>query len=210
MNLRTTVLALIIFILLAAPGLAVTYKSSDGALALSASRIDVTSNALTATGKAHIHWADVAAKTVLDANAEKMVIAMMPELASGSKAASAKGAKSRMVIKSAVLTGPVKMTYISTDASGKSTVTANADNADFDGISNLAHLTGNVKIVNDNPAMFSAPATMSGDKATLNLKPSGPDDFRFRVETSPGVSTITATPKPAAPKEEKKADEAAK
>lgn len=196
MNLRAAALALIIFLLLAVPGLAVTYKSTDGTLTLNAGQIDIFSDKLVATGKAHIHWVDAASKTVLDANAEKMVVTTMPEQVP--PAAPAKGAKApkpRTTIKSAVLTGPVKLTYVMTDANGKSTITANADNADFDGKANLAHLVGNVRIVNDNPALFSAPASMSGDKATLNLKPSGPDDFRFRVESSPGASNITVTPK---------------
>lgn len=212
MHTRAIALALIILVLLVGPTLAVTYKSADGTLALSASRIDVTSNGLTAVGKAHILWADKAAKTVLDADAEKMLITLMPEPAPDPKAAPPKGAKATksMVVKSATLTGPVKMVYVVTDAEGKSTTTANADNADFDGVTNLARLVGRVKIVNENPALFSEPATMTGDKATINLKPSGPDDFRFRVETNPGVSTITVTPKPTAPKEEKKAGETAK
>jgi lipopolysaccharide export system protein LptA len=197
MNLRAAALALIIFLLLAAPGLAVTYKSTDGTLTLNAGQIDIFSDKLVATGKAHIHWVDAPKKTTMDADAEKMVVTTMPEqTAPAAPAKGAKAAKSaRMTIKSAVLTGPVKLIYVMTDANGKSTITANADNADFDGKANLAHLTGNVRIVNDNPAMFSAPASMTGDKATLNLKPSGPDDFRFRVESSPGVSNITVTPK---------------
>jgi len=89
------------------------------------------------------------------------------------------------------------MVYTTVDANGViSKTTATADSADFDGATNLAHLVGNVKITNDNPALFAEPAVMVGDKATVNLAPNpGPDDFRFRVESSPGVSSITVTPK---------------
>lgn len=198
MNLRAAALALIVFLLLAAPAFAVSYKSSDGLLNLEAAKIDVLSDKLIATGKAHVHWVDTIRKINVNANAEKIVVATMPEQVPAPKAPPAKGAKAakpRTTIKTATFTGPVTMVYVITDATGKSTITANCDNADFDGIANLGYLVGNVKIVNDNPSMFSVPATMNGDKATINLKPSGPDDFRFRVETSPGVSSITATPK---------------
>jgi lipopolysaccharide export system protein LptA len=199
MKSRAAALALIIFILLTVPALAVTYKSSDGTMVLHATEIDVHQHGFTATGNAHIQYVDTVKKTTMNADAKKMVVTFMTEQVPATGTDPAKGAKApkaRTTIKSAVLTGPVDMTYIATDANGKSTIKATADNADFDGISNLAHLTGNVKIVNDNPAQFSAPATMTGDKATLNLKPSGPDDFRFRIETSPGMSSITVTPKP--------------
>ena len=205
MKLRAAALALMIALVAAAPGLAVTYKSSDGTMTLNANQIDILAHGFVATGNARIHYMDPAKKTTMDANAKKMVVTMMNEqpAAAAAPAKDAKKAKTAsMAIKSAVLTGPVKMVYVSTDANGKSTVNASADNADFDGLSNLAHLIGNVKITNDNPAMFSAPATMSGDKATLNLKPSGPDDFRFRVESSPGTSEITVTPTPSPKKAE--------
>lgn len=197
MNLRAAALALIILVLLAAPGLAVNYKSADGTLTLNAGQIDIHSDKLVATGKAHIRWVDGVRKTVMDADASKMVITIMSEQTTpAANSKNPKAAKSvRTVIKSAALTGPVKMVYVTTDASGKSTITANADNANFDGKANLACLLGNVRIVNDNPALFSSAATMNGDKATINLKPSGPDDFRFRIETSPGNSSISVTPK---------------
>lgn len=198
MKLRAAALALIIMALLAAPVLAVNYESADGTLKLSAGRIDIGTNRLVAVGNAHIHYFDSIKKTTMDADAAKILVTTMQQQPVAPKATvkGAKAPRATTAVKTAVLSGPVKMIYITVDSSGKATITANADNADYDGITNLAHLTGDVKIVNDNPTLFSAPATMSGDVATLNLKPSGPDDFRFRVESSPGTAAVTVTPKP--------------
>ncbi len=181
--------ALCAFVLVA-PGFASTYKSQDGALVVSARAIDMKADALVASGKAHVHYADSVAKSILEVDAEKITVVIAKKSATNSN--------SKTALKSAVLAGPVKLVYTSPDSNGSiSKITATADCADFDGVTNLAHLTGNVKIVSVNPSMFVEPAVMVGDKATVNLMPNpGPDDFRFRIESSPGVSTITVTPKP--------------
>jgi lipopolysaccharide export system protein LptA len=193
-SIRSIFLSGLAMLMLVTPGLAATYKSSDGTLQLSAATIDVKANAFVAVGKAHVRFADPVAKTSLEADADKITVVVSST--QGGK--TVKGAIGGTSIKSATLAGPVKMVYTFPDSSGSiSKVTATADNADFDGATNMAHLTGHVKIVNENPAIFAEPAVMVGDKATVNLSPDlTPEDFRFRVESSPGVSTITVTPKP--------------
>lgn len=196
MNLRADVaFVLAAACLMVTPGLAASYKSPDGSLTLSARTIDVNSDRLIAVGKAHVHRADAVNKTTLDAEADKIVVVVAST--PGGKAVK-KSPVGKTAIKSADLTGTVKLVYRAVDANGvTSKITATSDNADFDGATNLAHLVGNVKITNENPALFAEPAVMAGDKATVNLTPNpGPDQFRFRVESSPGVSTITVTPKP--------------
>jgi lipopolysaccharide export system protein LptA len=184
----------IVALALVTPGPAATYKSSDGTLTMSARTIDMRADALLASGKAHVRFADPVAKASLEADADKITVVV----GSSKSGKTAKGAIGGAALKSATLAGPVTMVYTFPDSGGGiSKITATADNADFDGATNMAHLTGHVKIVNENPAIFAEPAVMVGDKATVNLSPNpGPEDFRFRVESSPGVSTITVTPKP--------------
>jgi lipopolysaccharide export system protein LptA len=167
----------------------VTGGSSDGRIGWAARVVEMRAdNAIVASGQAHLRYSDPAAKTTLDAYAEKMTI--VTEAVKPSRGGS--------IVKSASMAGPVKIVSTFPDSSGAiSTVTATADSADYDGATNIAHLAGNVKIVNENPAIFAEPAVMVGDKATVNLSPNvRPEDFRFRVESSPGLSTITVTPKP--------------
>lgn len=194
MNARATVLYIMITAcLLVTPGYATTYKSTDGTLTLNARTIEGTESKLVAMGKAHVHSSDPVAKTTLEADAEKIVVI----LGTAKDKKAAKGVVAGTSISRADLSGPVKMVYMFHDTNGGlAKVTATADNADFDGATNLAHLVGDVKIVSENPSLFSEPAVMAGDKATVNLTPNpGPDAFRFRVESSPGVSSITVTPK---------------
>lgn len=184
-------------ILLVTPGLAATYKSPDGALSVSARVIDVNAKADTfvASGKAHVSFKDPVAKTSLVADAEKITVV----IGSIKNAKSGKGVAGTS-LRSATLEGPVTMVYTFTNsAGGVSKITGTADNADYDGESQIAHLNGHVKIVNDDPSLFAQPAVMTGDRAAVNLAPNpSPDGFRFRVESSPGMSTITVTPKPKA------------
>ena len=165
-----------------------SFKAPDGSLSLEARTIEGNENRLVASGSAHIRTHDSATKTTLDAYAAKIVVAIM-KVPKGSKGSP---------IRSADMTGPVKMVYVTVDPSGVTSKTiATADSADFDGTANVAHLVGNVKITNENPALFSQPAVMCGDRATVNLTPNlGPDGVRFRLESSPGASTITVTPRP--------------
>ena len=61
----------------------------------------------------------------------------------------------------------------------------------------MAYLTGNVKIVSENPAMFAEPSVMTGDEAVVNLKPNlGPEEFSFSIKSSSGASKVEVTPKP--------------
>lgn len=198
---KIAIICVLAAFLLVMPGLAATYKSPDGSAVLSAKSIGARAdNVLVADGKPHLHYAATDAKTTLEADANKMVVAFVVGKKAAKGAAAAASTKSVTAsIKSAKLTGPVTIVYTFPDTKngGISRITATADDADFDGVANVAHLTGHVKIVNDNPAIFAEPAVMSGDKATVNLNLApGPDELRFRVESSPGVSSITVTPKP--------------
>lgn len=190
MSLRNAIVCIVAASLMVTPGFATTYKSPDGTLTLSARSVEIYTDKLVAAGKAHVKWVDPQTKATLEADAEKIVA----KVAVGKGAKPAKGSTP---VQSADLTGPVKMVYTIVDANGAtSKIVATADSADFDGATNLAHLVGHVKITNENPAVFAEPAVMVGDKATVNLAPNpGPDDFRFRVESAPGVSSITVTPK---------------
>lgn len=203
---RAAILAILAVGLLVTPGLSAAYKPSgkaaakpavasmpkfataDGSFLLEARTVEGNENKLVAAGSAHIRSHDAVTKTTLDAYATKIVVSV---------ARVPKG-KTGTPIKSAELTGPVKMVYVAVDPSGvMSKTVATADNADFDGTANVAHLVGHVQITNENPALFYQPAVMCGDRATVNLSPNlGPDDVRFRVESSPGTSSITVTPKP--------------
>ena len=203
---RAAILAILAVGLLATPGFPAAHKSavkpavqpashaltnvelSDGKLLIEGKTLEGSDNKLVAIGKAHVRSHDPIAKTTLDAYAEKIVviIAKVPKGKTGSP------------VKSANLTGPVKMVYVAVDSAGVTSKTiATADSADFDGTANVAHLVGNVKITNENPALFSEPAVMCGDRATVNLAPNvGPDDVRFRLESPSGTSTVTVVPKP--------------
>ena len=139
------------------------------------------------SGSAHIETVDKATKTTFEADASKITTTFF----SAKIKAQGLGA-----VKNATMQGRVKLVYVTVDASGNPVkTTATADKATYDGADRLAHLTGNVKIVSENPAVFAEPAVMTGDTAVVNLKPNlGPDEMRFRVESSPGQSTIEVTP----------------
>lgn len=200
MNARTAVLFIMVAAcLLVTPGLAATYKptkymSPDGTVALEARVVEVGDSKAVASGKAHVRRSDPTNKAiVMEAYAEKIVVTLLP--AQSKK--TAKGLMAGGSIKSVDFTGSVKMVYAGPDSSGAMTkMTACADTATFDGATNMAYLVGNVRITNENPSLFAQPAVMAGDKATVNLSPNlGPDAYRFRVESSPGVSSVTVTPK---------------
>lgn len=197
---KAAVLVMVAMCLLVTPGLAASYKSLDGSVALSAKSIGATAgDVLVADGKVHLHYASTDAKTTLEADADKIVAVLIQRKKSAKGATGVGSTKSvTSAIKSATLTGPVTMvcTFPDEKNGAITKITATADDADFDGATNVAHLTGHVKIVSENPAIFDGPAVMVGDKATVNLTPNlGPDQFRFRVESTSGLSTITATPK---------------
>ena len=157
----------------------------------SASEISYTSSSVVLNGSAHVLSQDKVTKKSFDAIAKKMIV----NFYSGNGKAKVSGLAS---VKSAVMDGPVKIVYTEVDASGNTVkTTATADSATYDGGDQMVHLVGNVKIINENPAEFEEPAVMMGDTATVNLKPNlGPDDLRFKVESTSGVSSIQLTPKP--------------
>jgi len=169
---------------------AASYKSTDGSLVVNASDIGYGTGRVIATGSAYVKQVDKIKKTTFEAYAAKIVVifAETPVASAGVNKTS---------IKSADLSGPVKLIYVTVDPKGvTSKVTSTADNANYDGKSQLAYLKGHVNITNENSSLFDTPAVMTGDKATVNLDPNlGPDDIRFKVESAPGLSTITATPK---------------
>lgn len=171
----------------------ITYKLTDGnSIVVSASTIDTIvgkgnkPSMLVMTGSAHFKAFSKTGDTTMSAEAKKITVLMSKE------PGNAQGAFS--VIKSAEMSGPVTLIYTTIDPTTKvkAVTTATSDNANYDGTTRTAYLTGNVKILNENPTLFEGPAVMTGDKATIDLTPG---QSHIRVETSPGVSTIEATPK---------------
>ncbi len=162
---------------------------SGSTIVISATEIEgIGSNKLVLRGKARFKSFDKATNTTLDVSADKIVVLLLT-------AADAL----RNMVKSAELIGSPKIVNTSVDSStGKLvTTTATSTTAVYDGVQQIAILKGNVRIENENPAMFDGPAVLTGDEATVNLKSSlGPEEFRFRVKSEPpGVSTIQVVPK---------------
>lgn len=105
-------------------------------------------------------------------------------------------------IGTAELSGSVALVYESSDAGGKRVrTTASSDAATYNGAEEAVYLKGSVKVRIEDPALFEGPGEMTGDEAMVRLGAKlGPEDVRFRISSSEGVSTIRATP---APKQEK-------
>lgn len=167
-----------------------TYTSPDASVVVTASTIELAQNrVVVAAGRARVVAVDKAAGTKLEADAAKIQVVFV----GGPGARPGIGS-----VSSAEMAGPVKIVYTSVKPGEPiTTVTANADSAVYDGKTGIAKLTGNVKITSDDPSRFAAPAVMTGDVASVNLRADlGPEDFRFRLESSPGVSRIEVTPKP--------------
>lgn len=165
-----------------------SYQLADGStLNISASTFDfLGTSKIVLRQNARVKMINSAARTMFDAQASKIVVSLAP--ASGKPGATA------TAIESVDMTGPVDMLYTAVDPKTgvRSTTTARSDSAFYDGSTQMATLTGSVKVTGDNPYAF----TMQGDKATVNLKPEiGADELRFKVESSPGVSRIEVTPK---------------
>lgn len=162
---------------------------SGNTIVISAVEIEgIGSTKLVLKGKAHVKSFDKTTNTTLDAAADKIVVMLLT---------ATDGA--RNIIKAAELTGSPKIVYTSIDSStGKPvTTTATSTTATYDGVQQVAFLKGNVRIENENPALFEGPAVLTGDEATINLKSSlGSEEVRFRIKSEPpGVSTIQAVPK---------------
>ena len=168
------------------------YKTPDGStIFVSASKIaGFGSPKLVMTGNAQVKRSSKVTNTTFEAEGAKMTVVLFEQ----------KGAKSATPgiagVKSADIAGPVKLVYITNDpASGNKTITTvTGNNATYNGTTQLAHIIGNVKLVSDNPAVFESPGVLTGESATINLKPKlGEDEFRFEIEGSP--SRIELTPK---------------
>lgn len=146
------------------------------------------------TGDVHFWSANKVAKTAIDIRSSKMTV----QTASGAKT----HATGLDLVKSADFVGPVKIVYSSVATDGTPTkTTAEADNATYDGATKLVHLVGNVKITQEDRSQYEEPVVATGDKATVNLKQElGADEFRFRMESSPGLSKIEVTPAQKEPK----------
>jgi lipopolysaccharide export system protein LptA len=162
---------------------------SGNTIVISAVEIEgIGSTKLVLKGKARVKSFDKKTNTTLDAAADKIVVMLLT---------ATDGA--RNIIKAAELTGSPKIVYTSIDSStGKPvTTTATSTNATYDGVQQIAFLKGNVRIENENLALFEGPAVLTGDEATINLKPSlGSEEVRFRIKSEPpGVSTIQVVPK---------------
>lgn len=185
---RILVAALVVLVVASGTASAQTssgsYKLSDGStLSVSAAEIDLLGyNKLVLRTNARVKSINSADRTMFEAEGQKIVVTFLQ----GDAAA-------RGPVGSAEITGPVKMLYTSVDKAGvRSTTTATAKSAVYDGASQMATLIGDVKVQGESPAPFVA----TGDKATVNLSPNiGPEDLRFRFESSPGVSRIEVTPR---------------
>lgn len=182
-------ISLILWLICAQTASAATYTSPDSSVVVTASTIELSQGRVSAAGKARIVAVDRATGTRLEADAAKIQVVF----ASG--AATRPGLGS---VQSAEMTGPVSLVYVSQKTGEPPVrVTASAESASYDGATGIARLAGGVKITSDDPVRFAAPAVMTADTALVNLAPEpGPDDFRFRLESSPGVSRIEVTPKP--------------
>ena len=199
---KTSIFALILVFVAASAASAATarVKLADGSvLEISASQIDGIGQFLstvTLKGEAHLKTVGSTGSDTLEAQADKIVVAF-------SRKTDPKQAGQDM-IRSADLIGSPQLTYVTKDPSTGALVktTATSTSATYDGTTRTVRLKGNVKIVNENPAVFDGPAVMTGDEATINLRPKlGPDEPLFSIKSSPGPSRIEVTPKP---KEEEK------
>ena len=168
------------------------YKLSDGSdLSIRASAIaGLGSTKLVMKENAYVKRVSKATNTEFEAEGAKMTVALFEKKDAKGDASGFSG------IKSVDIAGPVKLVYITFDpASGNKTITTITGNsANYNGTTQLAQIIGNVKLVSNNPAVFENPGVLTGETATINLKPKlGEDEFRFEIEGSP--SRIELTPK---------------
>lgn len=198
MRLITLLLAAIMLIIIATAAISatVTYTAADGStVVISAASIDVGSSfaQYVLTGQAHVKTFNKTTKTNMDASADKIIANLFATPGD-------KNAKSNQgVIKSAELIGSPKLIYQTLDPDTGKIVTSTATSkaATFDGKQQIAYLEGNVRVENENPALFQGPAIITGDKVTVNLRPDiGPNEPRFKIESNEGISKIEAIAKP--------------
>jgi hypothetical protein len=164
---------------------AATYKSSD--VVIEAPEIEFTSSGVTARGGAHMERVDPKTKDKMVADCGTIVIILARKAASNQADS----------IKQAEMKSNVRLKYSSTDSSGsKWNADSTSDNAVYTTSDQLARLTGKVVIHYTNPALFDGPAVVTGDKATVNTKPTlAEGEARFRIESAPGLSRVEVTPK---------------
>lgn len=170
---------------------AAEYSSRDGNISISAPVIEYATPKVMASGGVHIDANDPVQKSTLTADAKTVTVTLGST--SGAKAGSTVS-----MIKNARMQGPVNLVFTSIDANGvKTKSTASSDRAEYNGIEGMVYLVGNVKITNENPTLFDAPTVATGEKATINIRPSkeGDSAFRFRIESESGNSKVELTPK---------------
>ena len=180
-----------VLVLVGSAVMAADYNSKDGNVKIAAPVIEYAASKITASGGVHLEAKDPVQKgeLVADAKSVTVTLGVTPGVKAGSTLS---------VVKTAVMQGPVKMVFISTEVPGVPTKsTASADKAVYNSVDGLVILTGNVKITNENPTLFDAPAVATGEKATINLHPGkdGESAFRFRIESTSGMSKVEITPK---------------
>ncbi len=177
---------------------AATYKSKDGSIAISGRVIEFASSSrLVVNENVKVKAVDPKAHTMLEVFCNKVTIDLYQK--TGQNADESLGS-----IKEADFFGPLKIVYTTKDESGQNAVsTATSKSGRIDGAKQLLYLEGGVTITHTNPAEFESPVVATGDTATVNLAQNiGEDDFRFRIESSPGVSKIEVTPRKEGPEKE--------
>ncbi|MDH7601869.1 MAG: LptA/OstA family protein [Armatimonadota bacterium] len=163
-------------------------------------KLSRTMNRIEASGDVHLSASNPAAKVRLSAEARRVTVTLS---SAPGTSGSVRGLDS---IKQADFDGPVKMVYTApksiTDQAGNKTgevlvtTTVTADRAAYDGVQGVATLSGNVRIVQDDPSVFAEPVVMTGDKASINLK-RGQEagDYDFKIESTGKPSRIEIVPK---------------
>lgn len=193
MNIKAAVLSFVLaFVLVSAASAQSVSTATYGNVTAVATKIEYSGDGKAVlSGKARIKSVDKATGTTFEADAKNITFGIA-RAKSGTQAKTGIGG-----LDTATMDGPVKIVHTEVDAAGNTIrTTATADSATYDGATQMAKLSGKVRIVSENPALFEEPAVMTGDVATVNLKPNlSPLDMRFRVESTSGVSTIEATPK---------------
>lgn len=164
--------------------------TASGSILITASTILGKRNGeITLQDNAYLKSVDSATQAVMEASGSKVVL----QLATTKPDA----AENKLnTLQSAEIFGPVTVTNTSIQPTGTNKTTATADRATYLGTDQTAHLTGGVKIVQEDP-MLAQPAVITGETAIVNLNPNaGPDEITVQVDTPGGVSRIEITPKP--------------
>jgi len=177
---------------------AATYKSPDGGVVITAPTIEVATSGVIgviAKGGVHLEYSNPKEKTHMVADAKEVVATLSPK--AGQKATDMSNTK-QLDIKQVEMKSNVRLDYTGVnDAGVPFNVDSKCDNAIYTGSDQLARLAGNVEINYTDPSVFDGPCVVTGDKATVNTKKTlAEGEFRFRIESSPGVSKVEATPKP--------------